>query len=54
MEAWTLRTIDSQGSVTVAAFRDQFATSRKHALAVLEHFDARRLTRRQGDARVRW
>ena len=54
MVEWTLATIDDQGSVTVAGLRDRFATSRKHALALLEHLDAQRITRRQGDARVRW
>ncbi|MCC6626083.1 MAG: selenocysteine-specific translation elongation factor [Chloroflexi bacterium] len=54
MVDWTLATIDATGSITVAAFRDQFSTSRKHALAVLEALDQRRITRRQGDARVRW
>lgn len=54
MVDWTLATIDAAGSVTVAGLRDRFATSRKHALALLEHLDARRVTRRQGDARVRW
>ena len=54
MVDWTLATIDATGSVTVAAFRDHFGTSRKHALAVLEALDQRRVTRRQGDARVRW
>ena len=51
---WTLTTIDAEGSVTVAGLRDRFNTSRKHALAFLEHLDQRRLTRRQGDTRVRW
>ena len=54
MVAWTLATIDAGGSVTVAGLRDHFDTSRKHALALLEHLDQRRVTRRQGDARVRW
>lgn len=54
MVDWTLTTIDTTGSVTVAGLRDHFATSRKHALALLEHLDQRRLTRRQGDARIRW
>jgi selenocysteine-specific elongation factor len=38
--------------VTVAQFRDRFQTSRKYALAVLEHLDERKITRRVGDARV--
>jgi selenocysteine-specific elongation factor len=54
MVDWALATIDSTGGVTVAGLRDRFNTSRKHALALLEHLDQRRLTRRQGDVRVRW
>ncbi|MGH2572393.1 MAG: selenocysteine-specific translation elongation factor [Actinomycetota bacterium] len=37
---------------TVSAFREALGTSRKYALPILEYFDARGLTRRQGDARV--
>ena len=51
--AATLRIIDEEGAVTVARFRDRFGSSRKYALAVLEHFDQIRLTRRVGDERVR-
>ena len=48
-----LRLIDEEGSVSVAQVRDRFGTSRKYALALLEHLDDRRITRRIGDARVR-
>ncbi|MCS7002702.1 MAG: SelB C-terminal domain-containing protein, partial [Dehalococcoidia bacterium] len=44
--------IRETGSVTVAAVRDRFQTSRKYALALLEHLDERKITRRQGDDRV--
>ena len=40
------------GQVTVADVRDLFGTSRKYALALLEHLDRSRVTRRVGDARV--
>ncbi len=40
------------GRVTVAQVRDMFGTSRKYALALLEHLDDRRITRRVGDERV--
>src|SRR5919202_978030 len=53
MVAAVLEAIDAQGSVTVAALRDRFGTSRKYALALLEHLDDERITRRVGDARVR-
>jgi len=39
------------GSITVGAFRDHLQISRKYAVPVLEMFDARRITRREGDAR---
>ncbi len=44
--------IVSEGSVSVATLRDRMATSRRPALALLEHLDGRRVTRRLGDARV--
>ena len=40
------------GQVTVADVRDLFGTSRKYALALLEHLDRQRVTRRVGDSRV--
>ncbi len=48
-----LREIDEGGMVSVGTLRDRFGTSRKFALALLEHLDDRRLTRRVGDGRVR-
>ncbi|MHB1133264.1 MAG: selenocysteine-specific translation elongation factor [Chloroflexota bacterium] len=44
--------LNEEGRVTVATVRDQFGTSRKYALAILEHLDERRVTRRVGDERV--
>jgi selenocysteine-specific elongation factor len=44
--------IKSQGSATVATVRDRFNTSRKYALALMEHLDEKRITRRTGDERV--
>jgi selenocysteine-specific elongation factor len=52
MVAWAREQISSTGSVTVAQFRDRFGSSRKYALALLEHLDERKITRRAGDARV--
>jgi len=40
------------GSVTLAAVRDIFGTSRKYAKALLEYMDEKKLTRRVGDERV--
>ncbi len=39
-------------TVTVATVRDLFGTSRKYALAFLEHLDREHITRRVGDERV--
>lgn len=44
--------LQREGTITVAQVRDILDTSRKYALALLEHLDARRVTRRVGDARV--
>jgi selenocysteine-specific elongation factor len=44
--------IQSNGSITVAQFRDLFDTSRKYALGLLEHLDAEGVTKRVGDERV--
>jgi selenocysteine-specific elongation factor len=47
-----LRDLARPPGVTVSAFREALGTSRKYALPLLEYFDARGLTRRQGDLRV--
>jgi selenocysteine-specific elongation factor len=44
--------IATGGSVTVAQLRDRMGASRRPVLALLEHLDARHVTRRVGDARV--
>ncbi len=45
-------TIQARGQITVGDLRDRFETSRKYALALLEHLDAIRITRREGDVRT--
>jgi selenocysteine-specific elongation factor len=40
------------GHVTIASLRDLLGTSRKYAQAILEHLDARKVTRRVGDRHV--
>ena len=42
----------SRGKITVAEVRDLFQTSRKYALALMEHLDEKKITRRVGDERV--
>ncbi|HWO91456.1 MAG TPA: SelB C-terminal domain-containing protein, partial [Methylomirabilota bacterium] len=44
--------IASEGSVSVAQMRDRLGASRRPMLALLEHLDAAKVTRRVGDARV--
>ncbi len=44
--------LQAHGKVTVAEVRDMFGTSRKYALALMEHLDAQGVTRRVGDERV--
>ncbi len=44
--------IRERGSITVAQVRDMFAASRKYALALMEHLDERKVTKRVGDERV--
>ncbi|MDQ4099685.1 MAG: selenocysteine-specific translation elongation factor, partial [Chloroflexota bacterium] len=46
--------LERDGSITLAGFRDHFATSRKYAQATLEYLDQLRVTRRVGDVRVRF
>ncbi len=50
---WIERHFQSEDSLTVAQFRDQFNTSRKYALGFLEHLDSVGVTVREGDARKR-
>ena len=44
--------IRDKGTINVGQVRDRFHTSRKYALALLEHLDQQRITRRVGDDRV--
>jgi selenocysteine-specific elongation factor len=54
MVAWVQEQVRNDGSLTLAQFRDRFGSSRKYAQAVLEHLDERKITRRVGDARIRY
>jgi len=44
--------VAANGSVTVAQLRDRMSASRRPVLALLEHLDSQRVTRRVGDART--
>ena len=52
MQDWVIATIRAQGEVTAAQVRDQFNTSRKYSVGLLEYLDAQRVTKRVGDVRV--
>jgi len=49
---WVVQTIQARGQITAAEVRDQFDTSRKYAIALLEYLDEKKVTKRVGDARV--
>ncbi len=49
----TIEIIEQDGSVSASQLRDRFNTSRKYAIALLESLDEARVTRREGDVRVR-
>ncbi len=40
--------------ITVADFRDHLSTSRKYAVALLEYMDEHKITRREGDYRIKY
>ncbi|NPV60646.1 MAG: selenocysteine-specific translation elongation factor [Actinobacteria bacterium] len=44
--------LESQGSLAVPQLKDMLGASRKYAIPLLEFFDRRRVTRREGDVRV--
>jgi selenocysteine-specific elongation factor len=39
-------------TISVAAFKDRYGLSRKHAIPLLEYLDRERVTRRAGDSRL--
>ena len=41
-----------KGEITVAVLRDEFGTSRKYAIAILDYMDQQQITKRVGDIRV--
>jgi selenocysteine-specific elongation factor len=48
---WVEDHLRQAGTLTAAEFRDAFNTSRKFALALLEHLDSIGITIREGDNR---
>jgi selenocysteine-specific elongation factor len=51
VQARVVAAIERDGEITLGGLRDELGTSRKYAQALLEHFDAARVTLRVGDAR---
>lgn len=47
-----IKFITDNGSITLAQLRDELDTSRKYAMALMEHFDGIKLTKRLEDKRV--
>ena len=52
MRGAVIEQIKAQGQITLAELRDTFHTSRKYAVAVLEHLDQAGITLRRGDVRI--
>ena len=53
LEREAVALVDAEGALSVARYRDALGTGRRHAVALLEHFDAAGLTRRDGELRTR-
>lgn len=49
-----VRRLQGDGPLTVAEVRDLLETTRRYTVALLEHLDERKITRRVGDERVLW
>lgn len=47
-----LKTIQAQGKITLAEYRDLIGTTRKYAIMILEYADENRITKMTGDYRV--
>lgn len=52
MQDWVAATIKTNGSLTMAEFRDHYQNSRKYAQAILEYMDSLGFTIRKGDIRT--
>lgn len=52
MKQAVINHIQQKGSITLAELRDQFDTSRRYAVAVLEYLDKVGITVRRGDVRI--
>jgi len=52
LETWIRRTLSNRPSLVVADLREAWGMSRKYSVPILEFFDKKGLTRRDGDVRV--
>ena len=52
LERRVIELCERDGATTIAAVRDELATSRRYAQALLEHLDSKKVTIRRGDAHV--
>ena len=52
LEARVVAVCERDGQATIASVRDELNTSRRYAQALLEHLDAKKVTRRLGDVHV--
>ncbi|MDQ3240636.1 MAG: SelB C-terminal domain-containing protein, partial [Actinomycetota bacterium] len=52
LESSIVALCERDGEATIAGVRDELGTSRRYAQALLEHLDAKKVTRRAGDAHV--
>ena len=51
LEARLVAHIEARGSIDAQGFKELSGLTRKHAIPMLEHFDAKKLTLRVGDVR---
>jgi len=47
-----IKEVNKNGEITLAQFRDKLETSRKYAMALLEYFDRKKISKKVGDVRV--
>lgn len=54
MKQKILAFIDQKGQISLKDFKDMFGLSRKYLIALFEYFDREKITKRNGDFRVRY
>ena len=51
LKAAVVRCAEQEGEVKIPLIKEEFSTTRKYMIPIMEHLDAIGLTRRQGDRR---